>query len=174
MLNKYIQLLLAVIFLALAAQWSIEVPINNGVIPITAQSLAILLAAYFLGAKWGTLAVVLYVLLGVLGLPIYADGKSGWAVLTGGSGGYLIGFIVAAYFCGYLKERAWGQSFWKAHLLMTIGTLFILAFGIGYLAYLYDFQKAMEWGFYPFWQGAIIKIVLGALIVWGWEKWKPL
>lgn len=162
---------IAIIFLALAAQCSIEVPVNNGIIPITAQSLAVLLVGYFLGKKWGTVAVLLYVILGAVGLPVYADGKSGWSVLTGGSGGYLIGFIVAASVCGWLKTLHWGKSLWKAHLLMTIGTAVILIFGIGWLAYLHNFEKAMDWGFYPFWEGAVIKIILGALIVWGWERW---
>lgn len=160
-----IQIIVSIAVIALAAQLSIELAVNDGMIPITFQTLAVLLTGYFLGSKWGTLAVALYVLLGLAGFPILADGNAGWSVLTGGSGGYLIGFIVGAFSCGKLKENSRSNSFLSATFNQTIGTIIILMFGVAWLSHLYGFTKALEYGFYPFWIGAIVKILLGAIII---------
>lgn len=170
MTRNLLKLIVAIIAISIAAQITIEVPINNGAIPITGQTLAVLLVGYFLGKVWGTIAVLSYVILGALGLPIFADGKAGWAVLTGGSGGYLIGFVVAAYVVGWWKEWARKRNFFSALLNQSIGTIVILVFGVGWLAYLYGMEKGLEYGFYPFWQGAVIKILLGAGVIWA-SKW---
>lgn len=165
-MNKtIIHIFIALLVLALAAQISISIPVNEGLIPITGQTLAVLLVGYFLGEVWGTLAVALYVLLGLLGLPILAEGKAGWSVLTGGSGGYLIGFIVGAYTVGRLKLIGMGHTFFKAVLNQSLGTVVILVFGVGWLTYLYGFEKGLLYGFYPFWKGAVIKVLLGALVI---------
>lgn len=165
MLKSIIQVTIAVIFIALFAQLTFNVPAGESSIPITGQTFAVLLVAYFLHEKKGTVAVFLYVLLGTLGLPIFADGESGWQVLSGGSGGFLIGFIAIAYPIGLLGKKGWGKRFTKSLLAMTFGTLIILIFGIGRLAQLYDFSKGLEYGFYPFWQGALVKILLGATVL---------
>ena len=163
--HPLVQVLLAILFVALFAQLSIDVPLGESSIPITGQTFAVLLSAYWLKQKNGTIAILAYVLLGILGLPIFADGQSGWAVLMGGSGGFLIGFIVAAYVVGYLGELTWQGSFTKSLLAMTIGTAIILFFGIGRLTSLYGLEKGLAYGFYPFWKGAIVKIVLGAIVL---------
>lgn len=163
--HPFVQILLALLFVALFAQLSIDVPLGESSIPITGQTVAVLLSAYWLKRKIGTIAIFTYVLLGVLGLPIFADGQSGWTVLMGGSGGFLIGFIIAAYVIGYLGEQRWPASFTKSLIAMTIGTVIILFFGIGRLTSLYGLEKGLTYGFYPFWKGAIVKIVLGAIIL---------
>jgi len=109
------------------------------------------------------LAVALYLLLGILGLPVYADGASGIETFEKGSGGFLYGFLFAAYFIGWLRENGLGGSFKKRLAAMTLGTLMIIAFGVAHLTYMYGFEKALEYGFYPFWKGAIIKIFLGVI-----------
>lgn len=161
-MQNFLHIFLAIIFITLSAQLSIDI---EGIAPITGQTLTVLLTGSFLGKKWGTLAVFLYVLLGLLGLPVFAEGKAGWSVLTGGSGGYLIGFIIAAYTCGVLKLKNWDRNFIWSLLLMTVGTAVILLFGVGRLVYLYGWEKGLDYGFYPFWEGAIIKIIIGALII---------
>ena len=167
-------ILAAVFFIALSAQITIEVPLNDAKIPISGQSFAVLLVAGILGLKRGVGSVALYVLLGVLGLPIFADGESGLDVLMGGSGGFLIGFIMAALGVGYRMSKLQFRpiSFLKALYLMTFGTAIILLFGIGRLTQLYGFEKALEYGFFPFWQGALIKILLGAIVLFFVEKYK--
>lgn len=159
------QIFLAILFIALFAQLSIDVPVGESRIPITGQTFAVLLSAYWLRQKIGTIAILAYVLFGTLGLPIFADGKAGWEVLTGGSGGFLIGFMIAAFVVGYLGTEDWQRSIPKSLLAMTIGTIIILFFGIGRLASLYGLEKGLAYGFYPFWKGAIVKIILGAAIL---------
>ena len=157
-------IVISIAFIALFAQLSIDIPINNGMIPITGQTFAVLLVGYFLGKKWGTLAVALYVLLGLAGLPILADGKAGWSVLTSGSGGYVVGFIIGAWCCGWLRERL-PTTVLNTILNQTAGTVIILTGGVAWLTYLYGFAKALEYGFYPFWLGAIIKILLAVGVI---------
>ena len=163
--TPFVQVVIAVLFISLFAQLSIDVPVGESSIPITGQTFAVLLSAYWLKRKIGTIAVFIYVVIGILGLPIFAEGKAGWEVLIGGSGGFLIGFIIAAYVVGFLGEKNWEHSFSKSLLAMIIGTAIILFFGIGRLANLYGLEKGLAYGFYPFWKGAIVKIILGAAIL---------
>jgi len=164
-LHPLVQVIIALLFVAIFAQLSIDVPVGESSIPITGQTFAVLLSAYWLKRKIGTIAIFAYVLLGTIGLPIFADGKSGWEVLMGGSGGFLLGFVVAANVVGYLGEKEWPLSFSKSLIAMTLGTAIILFFGVGRLASLYGLEKGLAYGFYPFWKGAIIKIILGAIIL---------
>lgn len=161
-MKNFLFIFLAIITIAFSAQFTIDI---EGIAPITGQTLTVLLTGYFLGRKMGTLAVTAYVVLGLLGLPLFAEGKAGWAVLSGGSGGYLIGFIAGAYVCGTLKLKNWDRNFIWSLLLMTIGTAIILIFGVGRLVYLYGWDKGLAYGFYPFWEGAVIKIIIGALFI---------
>ncbi len=172
--NSFFKIIFSVLVIALFAQISINFPVGESDIPITGQTFAVLLIAYFFKRRIGTLAVFSYVLLGTIGLPIFADGKSGVETLMGGSGGFLLGFIVSAYVVGYLGEKGWPTNFTKSLLAMTLGTVIILFFGIARLAFIYGFEKAMEYGFYPFWKGAIFKIILGAIIPPLYHRWKYL
>jgi len=170
----FFKILFAVLFIALFAQISVSVPVGESDIPITGQTFAILLIAYIFKRTIGTIAVFFYLLIGVIGLPVFADGKSGWEILIGGSGGFLLGFIFAAYIVGYLGEKEWLTSFPKSLFAMTIGTVIILFFGVSRLAFIYGFDSAMEYGLYPFWKGAIIKIIFGAAILPLYHRLKPL
>jgi biotin transport system substrate-specific component len=78
----------------------------------------------------------------------------------------LYGFLAGGYVCGALQENGFGDSFAECLTVMTIGTVLILACGIAQLTYLYGLDKALEYGFWPFWPGAIVKIILGAAIVY--------
>ena len=169
---QLLSLVLAILFISLFAQLSIDLPVGQTMLPITGQTFAVLVVGYVLGAVWGTLAVLLYVLLGLLGLPIFADAKSGFEVLTGGSGGYLIGFIVGAWVVGYYKSAFQSASLLSALWLMTLGTAVILLFGVGRLMQLYGVEKGLDYGFYPFWPGAIVKIVLGAIVGYVVDRYK--
>lgn len=165
MFKSITQILLSVLFIAFFAQLYIDVPVGESNIPITGQTFAVLLVAYNLGSQKGLLAIIAYVLLGILGVPIFADGKAGMEILLGGSGGFLIGFIASAYPTGLWGEKGWRKDFLKSLFAMTIGTIIILIFGIGRLSQLYGLSKGLEYGFYPFWQGAIVKIILGAAVL---------
>src|SRR5918998_1391300 len=93
-------------FVALAAQVSIPLPFTP--VPITGQTFAVVLVGASLGTVRGMSSLMLYVLAGIAGAPIYADGAHGWAQITGATGGYLVGFVVAAALVGWLAERGWG------------------------------------------------------------------
>jgi biotin transport system substrate-specific component len=156
---------LGLLLVCLGAMVSIDLPWKDGGIPITGQSLAVLVAGFVLGRNRGLLVIAIYLIAGLAGLPVFARGASGIDTLMGGSGGFLYGFLVGGYVCGALQENGFGDSFAKCLIAMTIGTALILVCGIAQLTYLYGLDKALEYGFWPFWPGAIVKIILGAVIV---------
>jgi biotin transport system substrate-specific component len=103
-------------------------------VPYTLQTGAVLLVGTALGVRRGVAAMVLYVLLGVVGLPVFAGQASGIEKLFGFTGGYLIGFIVAAGLVGRLAELAWDRTAWQTIGLMVLGTLLIYLIGVPVLA----------------------------------------
>ena len=166
-INKDILMVgLGLLLICLGAMVSIDLPWKDGQIPITGQSLAVLVVGFLLGPKRGLLVIAIYLIAGLAGLPVFAKGASGIDALMGSSGGFLYGFLVGGYVCGALQENSFGDSFAECLTVMTIGTALILVCGIAQLTYLYGLDKALEYGFWPFWPGAIVKIILGAAIVY--------
>ncbi len=165
---------LGVLVISFGAMVAINFQWNESEIPITGQSLAVLVVGFVLGRKRGVLAISIYLILGLVGLPIFANGASGVESFTGGSGGFLYGFILGGYVSGVLQEEGYGRRFLHCLVAMTIGTVIILVFGIAHLTYLYGFEKALQYGFFPFWPGAIVKIILGAVIIYFIPKEKYL
>lgn len=165
-------LVLAFCFISLMAQVTIDLPLHDLKIPVTGQSLAVLLVAYILGKRLGVLAILLYLFLGILGAPIFANGAAGFAVLMKGSGGFLYGFIAGAWVAGWFGDKKLGKNIFSGLLAMTLGTLVIIAFGLFHLTLSYGWSKALAYGFYPFWQGALVKIVLGAVLIYLWHRIK--
>ena len=161
---------LGVLVICLGAMIAFNLPLNGSDIPITGQSLAVLVIGFVLGRKRALFAIALYLILGVMGFPVFAKGASGIDTLIGGSGGFLYGFLVGGYVCGALQENGFGDSFAECLTAMTIGTALILVCGLAQLTYLYGLDKALEYGFWPFWPGAIMKIILGAVIVYYMPK----
>lgn len=157
---------LGALLIIFGAMVDVNVPWQDSVIPVTGQSLAVLVVAFVLGRKIGMLAIAVYLILGILGLPIFANGASGIATLMGGSGGFLYGFLVGGYACGLLQEKGYERTYANGLVAMTAGTALILICGIAQLTFLYGFEKALQYGFWPFWPGAIVKIILGAAIVY--------
>lgn len=162
--------LLALVFLTLMAQLALPVPSSLGGVPITGQSLAVLLIGLLLPSPYGGLTVFLYLLLGALGLPVFAQAKGGWEVLVGGSGGFLLGFLPAALLMGWLRGRGWGQRLSSSLLAHSLGTVLILGSGCLWLSILYSPGQALAYGFYPFWPGAVVKVLIGSIITWLWLR----
>ena len=160
-------MLLGVLIIIAGSQFSIDLNLKEVSIPITGQSLVVLLVGFLLGRKWGSLAVFVYLLLGVLDFPVFAEGKFGWETFKKGSGGFLYGFLFAAYTVGILGDKGWGRNFAKSLIAMTLGTIIIIVFGVMHLSFLYGFEKALEYGFFPFWRGAVVKILLGTIVAYG-------
>ncbi len=163
--------LLAAFGIALFAQIRIELPLNEAGIPISGQSFAVLLAGFLLGRRWGVAAILIYLAMGLLGLPVFSGGSSGLSALLGNSGGYLYGFIAGAWLVGFLGEKSWGRSLLQCFLAMLLGTAVILFFGLLQLSWNIGLPKALQYGCYPFLPGAFIKALLAAPIAF-WLKRK--
>ncbi len=136
-------------------------------VPITGQTLAVLVVGASLGAARGAASLALYAVLGVAGLPIFSDGASGLGVLMGTTGGYILGFIAAAALTGWLAERRWDRRFLGAAVAMTVGTLVTFAFGMTWLAVATggSLEQILAWGLVPFIPGGIVKALLAAAIL---------
>jgi biotin transport system substrate-specific component len=115
-----------------AAQVSYTMPWTT--VPYTLQTGAVLLGGTALGARRGLLAMLLYVAAGAVGLPVFSGGASGVTQLTGATGGYLVGFAVAAWLVGRLAERRWDRSIRYSAALMVLGTAVIYLLGVPVLA----------------------------------------
>ncbi len=153
---------------AIAAQ--IEVPLWP--VPVTGQTLAVLLVGSSLGALRGTLSLLLYAVLGVVGLPLFSGAGSGMSVVLGPTGGYIVGFIFAAAFTGWIAQRSWDRKVLRSILSFFGGTVITFAIGLPWLAYVLglNLQQTLEGGLYPFIIGGIIKMLLAAgIITAGWR-----
>jgi biotin transport system substrate-specific component len=145
----------------LGAQIAIHVPPSP--VPITGQTLAVVLAGAALGARRGAASQGLYILLG-FALPVYADGAQGPQILWGATGGYLIGFVLAAWIVGTLAERGADRRVSTAVIAFVLGQLAIFGIGVPWLKVVADMSwaSAIHNGFAIFIVGGLIKAALGA------------
>lgn len=167
-------LLIAAAVVALGAWLSFPIPGTD--IPQTGQTVAVLALGGLLGARLGTASVLLYLLLGALGLPIYSDGGSGWSVLFGSSVGYFFGFVVAAGLMGALCARTPAQWVGKISVLvaaMALGHGVILLCGFIGLSLNTDPMTAWQQGVQPFLYGGLVKSVIATMLILMVEPIKP-
>ncbi|MEO5885130.1 MAG: biotin transporter BioY [Candidatus Limnocylindrales bacterium] len=121
---------------------SAQVVIPTQPVPFTGQTLGVLVVGTALGFRRGAAALLLYLAIGALGVPIYAEGKAGLAIIGGVTGGYLIGFMVAAAIVGRLAELGWDRRLPGALVAMAIGTAVIYAIGVPWLKWSADLSWA--------------------------------
>lgn len=147
----------------------ISIPI--GAVPVTLQILGICLAAGFLGLAKGTTSVVIYILLGLIGIPVFAGGTSGFAKLASPTGGYIVGFIFTAIIIG-LAVKLFGRKLWVLIVSMVVGVLVCYAFGTAWFIILYnnsgksmDLANALSLCVTPFLPFDAVKIVISAVLV---------
>ncbi|MBW2095646.1 MAG: biotin transporter BioY [Deltaproteobacteria bacterium] len=135
-------------------------------VPITLQTLFLYLAGALLGGRLALLSQVVYLILGIIGLPVFAGGKAGLGVLFGPTGGYLIGFLPAAYIVGKWNEMLKAPSFSMVLLSMIAGTIPIYVLGVLQLCFVAKLGvgKAVSVGMLPFLIGDGIKIVVATLL----------
>ena len=160
------------ILTAVSAQ--VSIPIKP--IPFTLQTMVVLLAGAFLGARNGAYSQLLYIFLGAIGLPIFAqtaDGTMGFARLIGPTGGYLLAFPVAAYLVGLLTEKS--QKYLTVIISMFVAELVVIAFGTLYLyaAYLHNFVDAVKAGAAIFTVWMVVKVFAAATIYFAVSKKQP-
>jgi biotin transport system substrate-specific component len=149
--------------IAISAQISIPLPFSP--VPITGQTLVVLLAGLLLGKKLAAAAVGLYLLQGAVGLPIFAGGRSGFATLLGPTGGYLFGFLAAAYIVGMLSELPYHRSLLQAASALLIGNAVIYIFGLAWLVRFVGESHTLQLGLYPFLVGDLLKLLLGVVLI---------
>jgi biotin transport system substrate-specific component len=155
-------IVLGALFVAALAQ--VEIPLPFTPVPITGQTFGVLLVGAALGSKRGAASLASYLVMGLVGLPFFAGGAHGLQIVIGATGGYLIGFIVAAYVIGLLAERGLERSVRTSVLPFLVGTVIIYACGVTWLAVvLGSFSKAIAAGLLPFVIGDAIKLVAAAI-----------
>ena len=155
---------------AVAAQ--IEIMLGFTPVPISGQTFAVLLVGASYGPVLGASSLLLYFFVGLLGAPVYSGGDGGWEIVKGATGGYLVGFIVAALVAGWLAQRRWDRRFNSAVAAMLTGSVIIYAFGLPWLAHTanLDLEGTLEAGLYPFVVGDLLKLYLaGALLPAAWK-----
>ncbi|MEA3311680.1 MAG: biotin transporter BioY [candidate division WOR-3 bacterium] len=156
--------------LAIALAARVYIPLQFTPVPITGQTLMVLLAGTLLGSKRGAASVITYLGLGVAGIPLFAGGGVGFARLFGPTGGYLIGFVAAAYVTGYLAERGWDRRIFTAALAMLAGSVIIYIFGLPRLAVFTGWDRVLALGLYPFIAGDMVKLAAATLLLpGGWK-----
>lgn len=139
----------------------IEIPLPFSPVPVTGQTFGVLLVAAALG-RLALPSVALYVVVGIAGMPVFSGGASGLARLSGPTGGYLVGFIVASLVVGALAERGWDRRLITAAAAMLAGEVVIYVFGLAWLSRFALPVGLLEAGLTPFIVGDLYKLVLAA------------
>jgi biotin transport system substrate-specific component len=156
--------------LVIVALAQVQIPLQP--VPITGQTLGVFLVALALGGRLGGAAVGLYLLEGAVGLPVLAGFSGGWAKMVGPTGGFLLGFLIAAFAVGWLADRGWTRNVLLVAAAMVIGTVLIYIPGLAWLSRFVG-DKALEYGLIPFIPGDAIKAALAALLLPGaWQLTK--
>jgi len=150
-------------FIALCAQVTVWLPFSP--VPVTGQTFAVLVTGAALGSRRGSLCVLTYLAEGLAGLPGFASARAGLPILFGPTGGYLFGFVAAAYITGLLAENGWDRQIWSTMLAMTFGLIAIYTFGLVWLFGFLGNNNLFVLGLYPFIAGEVVKIFLAAVIL---------
>jgi len=162
---KIYKMVFAALFAALIAVGA-YIKIPTAPVPITLQTFFVLLSIVILGRKWGTICIIVYLLVGFANFPVFAGGSSGLGVLIGPTGGYLYSFVIVALLIGSFSEKITKPNPIKIFAVSICGSLLILLIGTIHLAYVnnYSLEFAFANGFLPFIWGDTIKSVAVGLV----------
>ncbi len=144
----------------------VRIPLFFTPVPITLQTFFVLLAGAMLGRRWGAASQIIYLLLGATGLPVFQGYGAGIAHILGPTGGYLAGFMCAAYIVGYMLHEKEEKNLSKIIGSMAVGLAIIYVLGTAYLKMILGirYPQALLLGFYPFLPGAVIKLVAASFV----------
>jgi biotin transport system substrate-specific component len=134
-------------------------------VPLTLQTLVVLLLGATLGARLAAASVALYLVEGLAGLPVFAGAVAGPVYMAGPTGGFLVGFLAAAALTGFVADRRWDRSWIRLLASLSLGHALVFAFGFLWLAQLIGAQKAFAAGVAPFVLATIIKTLLAVALV---------
>ena len=162
--------LLSSLLIALMGQLSIPLPFTP--VPISFRFQTVLLLSALLGSRRAVLATALFLLQGMLGLPLFANGASGIAGLLGPVGGYYLGYLAAAFIVGYISESPKNRTLGRCAMSFLAGTMIVYTCGTAYLATFVGFPKALLLGVAPFVVGDVAKtfVCLKILSRMGWRR----
>lgn len=148
-------------FITLSFLARISLPLPFTPIFITGSTLGVYLVGSVLGARRSVWSVMLYIIAGGFGAPVFSNCRFGWGFLTGMTGGYLIGYVFAAAFIGYFFEKGL-NSIIKRIFVVAVGFMILFACGLIWLSFFVPADKVLPYGLYPFIPGEIFKICLAA------------
>lgn len=157
--------LLAAFNLILVASAYLSIPLPFSPVPITGQTFAVMLIGMALGRTRGASVVLAYLVEGACGLPVFAGGAAGLTALVGPTGGYLTGFVIAAWATGFLADHGWDRNYLLSVLAMLIGHAIVFASGLAWLYRFVPGDQLIAMGLSPFIIGTVIKIVVAAGIL---------
>ena len=149
--------------LLLATSAQFKIPLYP--VPVTGQTLVVLLIGMVYGPRLGGVTIAAYLLQGIIGLPVFAGGMFGIATLLGPTGGSLGGFLIAAIVMGVLAERGMGRGIVSTIIAMMIGNIVIYIAGASWLASFIGAEKAFVAGVLPFLYGDILKLAVAAVLM---------
>ena len=152
-------------FVAGAAQVRIDMAFTP--VPISGQTFAVLLVGAVLGSRLGLAAMLTYMAEGASGLPVFAGGTSGPSIISGPTGGYIIGFVFAAFVVGWLAERGFARNPATTAAVMVLGNIVIYVFGVIQLHYFVGWEKVWAFGVRDFIPGDVVKVLLAAGVLPG-------
>jgi biotin transport system substrate-specific component len=152
--------LIGAVFLIISAK--VQIPFYP--VPMTMQTLVVLMIGMSYGAPLAASTVFLYLFQGAIGLPVFATG-GGLAYMMGPTGGYLVGFFFSAILLGLLASNGWGKTWQTTAVAMILGVGVIFAIGVSWLAFFVGFEAAIITGFLPFIYADFLKIIIASFIM---------
>jgi biotin transport system substrate-specific component len=165
-LQQSLLILAGAVLLAVISQLS--VPLKP--VPLTFQSATVLLIGMAYGERMGSYVILVYILAGIVGFPVFANYSSGPAELAGPTAGYVLGFLPAAFLSGYLAQRGWASHIATSFLAACLGACIIFSLGLVVLAQWVGLKNAMILGLGPFIVSEIVK--LAAVALFATQLWK--
>ena len=157
------------VVLGIAALWisaKVQVFLPGNPVPITLTTFSVLTIGAAYGARLGLLTIVGYLALGAMGVAVFAGEKAGLTYMMGGTGGYLVGYALAAIALGYAARIGWDRNVILMALAMLVGNALIYVPGVAWLGVLYGWdQPILQWGLTPFLIGDALKLGLAALLL---------
>lgn len=169
-IKRAVLVLAGIAALAIAAK--IKVPLWPSPVPITMGTFAVLAIGAAYGPRLGLATILGYMLIGAFGFDVFASSsaeKNGIAYMMGGTGGYLVGYILATLALGWLARLGWDRSVMMMAVAMLIGNILIYLPGVAWLAHLYastqGWETVLQWGLWPYLTGDAIKLALAALLL---------
>ena len=149
--------------LLLAVSAKVQVPFYP--VPLTLQTLVVLLLGAALGARLAAASVALYLIEGLAGLPVFAGAVAGPLYMAGPTGGYLIGFLAASALIGFAADRKWDRSWIRLLVSLSVGHAVVFVFGFAWLAHFIGAEKAFAAGVAPFALATVVKTLLAVALV---------